>query len=120
MLLIVPGIIAAIRYSQCFYIMADNPEKGIMQCINESKQLMNNNKGRFFYLTLTFIGWYLLAGLPNIAYMEFFSADTVIGYIISSILTIPSLFVLSYYETSSVVFYEIATGHLVAETKSVE
>lgn len=32
-----PGIIAYYRYSQAFYILAENPEKGIMDCINESK-----------------------------------------------------------------------------------
>ena len=34
LLLIVPGIIAAIRYSMAFYILADHPEYTVTQCIN--------------------------------------------------------------------------------------
>ena len=31
----IPGIIAALRYSQAFYILAEDPNKGIRQCVNE-------------------------------------------------------------------------------------
>ena len=34
LLFIIPGIIAAIRYSQSFFILADHPEYTVMQCIN--------------------------------------------------------------------------------------
>ena len=44
LLFIVPGIIAAIRYSQAFYILADHPDKDIMECIEDSKYLMQGNK----------------------------------------------------------------------------
>lgn len=63
LLFIVPGFIAALRYSQAFYIMADDPNKGIRQCMNESKALMKGNKGKLFKLLLTFIGWMCLFGL---------------------------------------------------------
>ena len=52
----IPGIIATIRYSQAFYVMIDHPDYTPSQCIEESKRLMMGNKGRYFYLTLTFIG----------------------------------------------------------------
>ena len=58
-----PGIIAYYRYSQAFYILAENPEKGIMDCINESKAMMYGHKMDKFVLDLSFIPWYLLAGV---------------------------------------------------------
>lgn len=64
LLFIIPGIIAAFRYSQAYYILADDPEKSISQCVNESKALMAGNKGKLFALNLSFIGWYFLAMIP--------------------------------------------------------
>lgn len=60
LLLIVPGIIAAYRYAMAPYLMAQYPEKGIVECVNDSKALMADNKGRLFLLNLSFIGWALL------------------------------------------------------------
>jgi uncharacterized membrane protein len=60
LLLIVPGIIAAISYSQAFYIIADNPEIGAMNAISKSKKMMYGYKWKYFCLGLRFIGWFLL------------------------------------------------------------
>lgn len=66
LLLVIPGIVAAIRYSQAFFIMADDPGKPARQCLWESSMLMRGNKSRFFFLELSFIGWGLLAALPPV------------------------------------------------------
>ncbi|WP_239618920.1 DUF975 family protein [Cohnella mopanensis] len=63
LLLIVPGIIAAFRYSQAYFILKDNPEIGALEAIRRSKELMVGHKGRLFVLMLTFIGWYILGSL---------------------------------------------------------
>lgn len=60
LLLIIPGIVAAFRYSMAFYIMDDDPNVGIMEAIDRSKRMMMGNKGRLFCLELSFIGWMLL------------------------------------------------------------
>ena len=60
LLLIVPGIIAAYRYSQALFILLDNPEKPVLQCISESKELMQGRKGELFVLDLSLIGWGIL------------------------------------------------------------
>lgn len=57
---IVPGIIATYRYSQAVFILAENPEKGILQCIRESKEMMIGHKFEYFVLELSFILWFLL------------------------------------------------------------
>ncbi|MCR4963077.1 MAG: DUF975 family protein [Firmicutes bacterium] len=61
LLLIVPGIIAAFRYSMAFYLMAENPDMGIRESVSRSKQMMHGHKGRLFCLWLSFIGWALLS-----------------------------------------------------------
>ena len=68
LLLLVPGIIAAYRYSQALYILADDPTKSPMQCLKESKALMHGHKWELFMLQLSFFGWTLLASLPTFGY----------------------------------------------------
>lgn len=60
LLLIIPGIIAAYRYSMAPYLMAQNPNLGVMEAINMSKKMMMGHKGRLFILELSFIGWAIL------------------------------------------------------------
>ena len=62
-LLIIPGIIAAYRYSMAPYLMAEYPQIGIREAVDRSKQLMDGNKGRLFCLQFSFIGWWLLSAL---------------------------------------------------------
>jgi uncharacterized membrane protein len=61
LLLIVPGIIAAFRYSQAYYILKENPGISALEAINRSKVMMVGHKGRLFVLALSFIGWFLLS-----------------------------------------------------------
>ncbi len=63
LLLIVPGIIAAYRYRQSFYIMFDNPDMSALDCIRKSKALMVGKKLELFVLDLSFIGWAFLSSL---------------------------------------------------------
>ncbi|NCB41831.1 MAG: DUF975 family protein [Clostridia bacterium] len=65
LLFIIPGIVAAFRYSQAFFILADNPQKSPSQCIEESKSMMAGNKAKLFFLELSFLGWALLATIPT-------------------------------------------------------
>jgi len=64
LLLAAPAIIAAIRYSQAFFILADHPETGAMECISISKRIMAGNKWKYAKLLLSFIGWAIIASIP--------------------------------------------------------
>lgn len=64
LLLIIPGIIAGYRYAMAPYIMAENPDIGIREAVNLSKQMMDGHKARLFWLRLSFIGWTFLAFIP--------------------------------------------------------
>ena len=68
LLLIVPGVIAAYRYSQALYILLDDPAKSPIQCLRESKAMMVGHKQELFMLDLSLLGWYLLGMIPYIGY----------------------------------------------------
>ncbi len=119
LLLIIPGIIASYRYSQAFYILADDPSKSPMQCINESKEMMRNNKGTLFVLELSFIGWLILgfvagSGLsyllvPELSFMPEWLSDTLENVIFSAVVAVVNV----YMTTAVTFFYERVSGHLV-------
>jgi uncharacterized membrane protein len=60
LLLIIPGIIAGIKYSMAYYIVNDNPEIGGLEAIRRSKEMMEGHKMRFFEMWLSFLGWFIL------------------------------------------------------------
>ena len=68
LLLVVPGVIAAYRYSMADYILIDDPTKSPLQCLKESKRMMDGHKGELFMLDLSFIGWFLLGLVPMVGY----------------------------------------------------
>jgi len=57
---IFPGVAAHYRYRQAYYILLDAPEKGALQCIRESKRMMDGNKLDLFLVDLSFLGWIVL------------------------------------------------------------
>ncbi len=63
LLLIIPGIIAAIAYSQAFYILAEDNNIGAMDALKKSKEMMYGYKWKYFCLGLRFIGWAILCTL---------------------------------------------------------
>ncbi len=56
----VPGAIAALRYAMAEYILADEPETKITECIRRSKEQMRELKRMLFTLLVSFLLWYLL------------------------------------------------------------
>jgi Predicted integral membrane protein len=122
LLFIIPGIIASFRYSQAFFILADDPDKGIRQCMNESKAMMKGNKAKYFLLSLSFIGWGLLALIPAGIIQSLGSVISNNAFIIALFSIIGSLFaapVIAYMFSTFSGFYEILAGHLIKETMPV-
>ncbi len=60
LLLIIPGIIAALRYSMAFFILYENPDMAALDALNKSKEMMAGHKMELFMLLLSFILWFLL------------------------------------------------------------
>jgi uncharacterized membrane protein len=60
LLLIIPGIMAALSYSQTFFILAENPKIEGRDAIRRSKAMMVGNRWKLFCLFWRFFGWCLL------------------------------------------------------------
>ena len=60
LLLIIPGIIAAISYTMVFYLCVDKKDLDALETISESKKMMKGYKMDYFIFKLSFIGWILL------------------------------------------------------------
>jgi uncharacterized membrane protein len=60
LLLIIPGIVAAISYSMTFFIMADDDNIDPMEALKKSKAMMNGNKLKYFRMVLRLFGLGLL------------------------------------------------------------
>lgn len=54
LLLIIPGIIAALSYSMTFYILSDEPSIKAEDALKKSKAMMEGYKLKLFYLCLRF------------------------------------------------------------------
>ncbi|MBM6615167.1 DUF975 family protein [Desemzia sp. RIT804] len=69
LLFIIPGIIKSYAYSQAYLIYKDHVDRpdleqiSALDCITESKELMQGHKMRFFLLGLSFLGWILIGVL---------------------------------------------------------
>ena len=75
----------ALLYTLSYYIGYDNPELSSKECVLKSEELMKGNRGNYFLLELSFIGWILLACLT---------------------LGLGMLWVLPYMQVAAVCFYE--------------
>ncbi|KRN98956.1 DUF975 family protein [Companilactobacillus kimchiensis] len=66
LLLVIPGIVKGIAYSQSYFVYKDTNDRGqadnysLTDYITKSRQLMVGNKWRYFGLQLSFIGWWIL------------------------------------------------------------
>ena len=63
LLLVIPGIIKAYSYSMTFYILRENPEMTAGDAITASQKMMDGHKMDLFPLSLSFIGWAILASI---------------------------------------------------------
>lgn len=60
-LLIVPGIIVGIMYSQAYFVALDNKELSPIDAMKRSRELMAGHKMDYFVLILSFLGWLILS-----------------------------------------------------------
>lgn len=83
-LLIIPGIIAALGYSMVFYIYADNQDLKPMEYLRKSKEMMLGYKWDYFVFGLSFLGWILLSvitfGIALIYVVPYMTIATTIYY----------------------------------------
>ena len=59
----IANIKVALRYSMCYYLLADHPEMTAREALKASKEMMKGHKWRLFCLRLSFLGWIFLSVL---------------------------------------------------------
>lgn len=108
LLLIVPGVIKMIEYSQSFFILKDCIDKGekvtSTQCIKESQKLMQGKKGNYAVLLLSFIGWMLLIS-AIVGFVARTFGRSALGLILWFIVTMLEMLLMAYIYYSQAIFY---------------
>ena len=68
LLLFIPGVIAALRYSMAPYFMAEDPSISAGEAIRRSKEAMKvkGRKPGYFLLLISFVGWNLLISMAQL------------------------------------------------------
>ena len=62
---IIPQIIKRLSYTMVPYLLAENPQMSQKRAFEISVNTMKGEKAHYFGLQLSFIGWYILAGLAG-------------------------------------------------------
>ena len=123
MLFVIPGIIAAYRYSFAMLNLCENPELGVMEALNLSKQQTNGYKMQLFLLQLSFIGYQIAAVLIAllyeyviISYLPDSLSGAVLGALIYGVLSaVVDVYLTPYLNLSTCRFYQLATAPQVNE-----
>ena len=123
MLFVIPGIIAAYRYSFAMLNLCENPELGVMEALNLSKQQTNGYKMQLFLLQLSFIGYQIAAVLIAllyeyviISYLPDSLSGAVLGTLIYGVLSaVVDVYLTPYLNLSTCRFYLLATAPQVNE-----
>ena len=119
MLFVIPGIVAAYRYSFAMLNLCENPDLGVMETLDLSKRQTNGYKMQLFLLQLSFIGYQLAAALIAVLYeyaIISFLPDSLpgvlLGTLIYSVLAAGvGVYLTPYLNLSICRFYLLATGN---------
>ncbi len=63
LLCVIPGIIKTYSYRMVPFIRAEHPELSANEVITKSREMMNGHKWEAFVFDLSFLGWFIVAGL---------------------------------------------------------
>ena len=110
MFFIVPGILAALNFTQSFYIFADDPDKSITQILTESKMMMYGNRMNYVRLIICYIPYIMIAYIPAFLFANILSSAAVskVGILLISMAAdIPMFAVYGYICLGRTVFYEL-------------
>ena len=107
---IIPGIIAALNFSQAFYILADDPDKSITDVLMESKMMMYGNKMNYVRLYLYYMPYMMLAYIPAFgvaALVAGMNLPDPVLFVISMLVDIPLFIAMGLMDMGKCVFYEL-------------
>jgi len=110
MLFVIPGIMAALNFSQAFYILADDPSKSVTQVLSESKMMMVGNRMNYVRLILYYLPYILIAYTPSLVVANYTMNVQIAGAaltLIGMVCEIPVFLANGYVCLGRTVFYEL-------------
>lgn len=96
-------------YSLAYFIGIDNSEMSAKEVVEKSAELMNGYRWKYFCLSFSFIGWYLLVGLVYGILSCIFQNATIL---LPVLLCICYSFLIPYIMNATIIFYEHRAGKL--------
>ncbi|XVG95009.1 DUF975 family protein [Eubacteriales bacterium KG127] len=84
---------------------------GAIDSFKVCSKAMKGNKAHLFGVELSFIGWLLLVVVPS-AFIQTFTQDTSIAFIMQLLVMIPMSFIAAYLYATEGIYYRILTGEL--------
>ncbi len=102
LLLFIPGVIAALRYSMATYFLAEDPTISVGEALRRSKEAMKvkGRKPSYFMLLISFVGWNLLISIAQMMLLGV--VGTVITLVAAQFMT---LMLNTYVNASCAAFY---------------
>jgi len=102
LLLFIPGLIAALRYSMATYFMAEDPTISAGEALKRSKETMKvkGRKPSYFMLLISFVGWNLLISMAQLVLLGMLG--TVVTLVAAQFM---SLMLNTYVNASCAAFY---------------
>lgn len=120
----------ALLYVLAYYISFDNPELTSKECVLRSAELMKGNRGNYFVLEFSFIGWFLLIIISTslgtiLLSIILVSLLSILGSYIGAlssylIMILGILFLMSYIQVATICFYEKIAKVEVKNTKTAK
>ena len=107
LLLFIPGLIAALRYSMATYFMAEDPSISADEALRRSKEAMKvkGRKMSYLMLLISFVGWNLLISMAQLVVASM--AGTVIMLVAAQFMSLA----LNTYVNASCAAYYFALSH---------
>lgn len=113
LLFVIPGIIAAISYSQSWFLLNENPKMKINEILTKSSQMMNGHKWEFLIMQFSFLGWaFLLIFVASLSAVLLLSppeppaiTSSTDYYYMTTVVVIGLLWIKSYAMTSFANYY---------------
>lgn len=109
LLFVIPGVVAAYRYRQAWYLKVENPSWSASKCLSESGKMMNGYKWRAFAFDMSYSGWIALlvvmAGATAVITTTGSGLSALVGGFLGLGTTLLVGFLLCYYFMGRTVFY---------------
>ena len=122
LLLIIPGIIAALNYAMTFYILMDNPAMPVLDAIKYSKKMMYGNRWKLICFNFRFLGWGILIFLSMVLFSIIMAAlDAAAFMVIGNLLIFAfgGLFLFPYVLIANAHFYNYVRNKYEAQNGAI-